>query len=78
MRSGPLALAGGMGLHCVSGVLAGCGIGYALDKWLDTGFFFWIFLPLGVAAGFLNLYRDAKRLMREQDAVDADAVARKT
>ena len=69
--SGPAARASVMGLHLVSGVLAGGGIGYALDSWLGVRFWLWIFLPLGIAAGFLNVYRDAKRLMREQDELDA-------
>ncbi len=69
--SGPAARASVMGLHLVSGVIAGGAIGYALDSWLDSGFWLWIFLPLGIAAGFLNVYRDAKRLMREQDELDA-------
>lgn len=75
--SGPAARASVMGLHFVSGLLVGGGVGYMLDQWLGTRFLLWIFLPLGIAAGFMNVYRDAKRLMREQDELDAANRTRK-
>ena len=77
LLSGPAVRASMMGLHFVSGLLVGGGIGYALDKWLGTGFWLLIFLPLGIVAGFMNVYRDAKRLMREQDRLDAEERPRK-
>ena len=69
--SGPTIRAGTIGLHVVSGLIAGGGIGYFLDAWLRTRFCFWIFLPLGFIAGCLNTYRDVQKLLREQDEQDA-------
>jgi ATP synthase protein I len=65
-------LAGTIGLHMVSGVLAGFFIGYWLDRWLDTSpWLKLIFFILGVAAGFRNVYLDAKILLKEQDGQNA-------
>jgi ATP synthase protein I len=45
----------------VVAVLAGLGIGWALDYWLGTKpWFLLIFIPLGIAAGILNVLRVAK------------------
>ena len=68
-----LGRAGTMGLHLVSGVLVGLGSGYFLDRWLETGpWLTGIFLLLGIAAGFMNLWADAKTLIREQEPLHAD------
>ena len=47
-----------IGVELVAALIVGVGLGYMLDRWLDTmplmsllGFFF------GSAAGFLNVYR---------------------
>jgi ATP synthase protein I len=70
--SGALGLAGNIGLHMVSGVLAGFLIGYWLDKWLDTSpWLKLVFFILGVVAGFRNVYLDAKILLREQEEQNA-------
>lgn len=62
---GSMGIASVMGLHMVSGVLVGGGLGYALDKWMGTSpWLFGIFLLLGIGAGFLNVWADARRLMR--------------
>ena len=54
-----------MGLHLVSGIIVGGVIGYALDSWLNTGpWGLLFFLVVGIAAGFRNMWRDAKRLMQ--------------
>jgi len=46
----------------VSGVLVGAGLGYFLDKLVGTApILLIIFLILGGAAGFLNVYRYVKR-----------------
>lgn len=53
-----------MGLHFVSGAMVGGGMGYGFDAWLDTrpwGFLVGLFF--GLVAGFLNMWRDAKKLM---------------
>ena len=56
-----------LGLHLVSGIVAGGLIGYGLDVWLGTdpkclmaGFF------IGILAGFKNLYVDAKKIINAQ------------
>jgi ATP synthase protein I len=67
-----MAKASLMGLHLVSGIIVGCVIGYFLDKWLNTSPWFMLtFLLLGIAAGFLNVYRDTKRLLKYQEKLDA-------
>ena len=56
---------GVIGLHMVSGPLVGFGIVYGLDYWLDSGP--WgklVFLIIGIGAGFLNVYRDSRQLLR--------------
>ena len=58
--------------HMVSGPLVGVAIGYGLDAWLDTGP--WcklIFLFVGIGAGFLNVYRDSRRLLARMAREDA-------
>lgn len=63
---------GVIGLHMVSGPLVGVAIGYGLDAWLETGP--WcklIFLLVGVGAGFLNVYRDSRRLLDRMAREDA-------
>ena len=46
------------GVEVVSALIAGAGLGFALDRWLET--WPWLFLVgfvLGAAAGVLNVYR---------------------
>lgn len=67
-----LATTGVIGLHLVSGPLVGFAIGYGLDYWL--GISPWgklLFLFIGIAAGFLNVYRDTRHLLRKMAAEDA-------
>ncbi len=46
------------GTDLVGGVLFGIGVGYGLDRWLDTKpWCLIIFFFLGTVAGFLNVYR---------------------
>ena len=64
---GAMGTASIMGLHMVSGVLVGGGLGYALDRWLGTSpWLSGIFLLLGIGAGFRNVWADARRLMRDE------------
>lgn len=63
-----LGTASTMGLHMVSGPIVGGVLGWLIDRWLDT----WpwgagIGILLGVAAGFRNVWADAKFLIRNQD-----------
>lgn len=63
--------AGTIGLHMVSGVAVGGGIGYFLDQWLDTSpLLLIIFLILGILAGFNNVYKDTQRLIRDLEKHD--------
>lgn len=57
-----------IGLHMASGPLTGFALGYGLDLWLPTGP--WgkmIFLFLGIAAGFLNVWRDSREALKSMD-----------
>lgn len=63
-----LGTASTMGLHMVTGPAVGAGLGWLLDRWLDS----WpvgaaIGLLLGVAAGFRNVWADARWLIRAQE-----------
>ncbi len=56
-----------VGLQLVSCTFVGLAMGYYLDKWLDTKpWCLLIFLFLGIAAGFKNMYLEVKKL-QEQD-----------
>lgn len=62
-----------MGLHMVSGIIVGCLLGYWLDKWLGTSP--WCAgagLIVGIAAGFRNVWVDARILLRQGERIDAD------
>ena len=51
-----------VGAELVSGVLVGAGLGYVLAKFFNTQpTLLAVFLILGGAAGFLNVYRFVKR-----------------
>lgn len=63
-----MSTVGVMGLHMVSGPAVGFALGYGLDVWLGTtpwcgmGLLF-----VGIGAGFLNVWRDTKELLRKMD-----------
>lgn len=60
-------VAGTIGLHMVSATLVGAVIGYFLDDWLGTGpYLFLTLLILGIAAGFMMVYEDTQKIMREE------------
>jgi F0F1-type ATP synthase assembly protein I len=42
-------------------VAIGYVIGYLLDRWLGTHFFYIVFLLLGIAAGFIELIRQLQK-----------------
>jgi ATP synthase protein I len=70
-----MASTGVIGLHLVSGPLVGVAIGFGIDRWLDTGP--WgklVFLFVGIGAGFLNVYRDTRQLLRKMAKEDAAAL----
>ncbi len=57
-----LYILGTVGVQSVVSILIGFGIGLALDRWLNTApWFMLLFIFLGVAAGFLNIYRVAAK-----------------
>ena len=64
----------------VVAVLAGLGIGWGLDKYLGTQpLFLLIFMPLGIAAGILNVIRvaksdEARRHMEQMSSTKAPSV----
>ena len=73
-----LGTASTMGLHMVSGPIVGGGLGWLVDKWLDT----WpvgaaVGLLLGLAAGFRNVWIDARYLVRSNAERDAQEKARR-
>lgn len=71
-----LSQAGTIGLHMVSGIIVGAGIGYALDRWFDTSpTCLLIFLAIGIVAGFKNVYVDTKRLLAAQKREDEEYFA---
>lgn len=63
-----LSHAGVIGLHMVSGIAVGTGIGYLLDRWLETSpWLTGVFMIVGIVAGFKNVYVDTKKLVRSQE-----------
>ena len=62
-----IGLAGTIGLHIVSGTIVGGLIGYGLDKYFGTSpWLFICFLLMGIFAGFKNMWRDAKIMMKSE------------
>ncbi len=56
-RSG-LGLAMRIGVELVAALIIGAGLGYLLDRWLDTApWLLVVFFLLGAAAGMMNVYR---------------------
>lgn len=69
-REGMRAMSGAgvIGLHLVSGPAVGFAMGYGLDLWLATTPWCGLaFLFVGIGAGFLNVWRDTRELMRKMD-----------
>jgi ATP synthase protein I len=61
-RSSALGKALKISTELVAGVFVGGFIGWALDRAFGTNFLVVIFLLLGIAAGFLNVIRAARRM----------------
>lgn len=69
---GELGKASLMGIHLVSCTFVGFVIGYFLDKWLGTEPWFLIsFLIFGIAAGFKNMYQEARKIHEADKKRDA-------
>lgn len=61
-----MLVASQLGLHMVTATFAGLAIGYGLDKLFGTYPWFTIsLLLLGIIAGFIELFRFAKKQERE-------------
>jgi ATP synthase protein I len=57
-----LGMAFAIASHMVAGLGVGGGLGYLLDRWLQTSpWLLILFFLLGAAAGFVNVYRTASR-----------------
>ncbi|MDD2581990.1 MAG: AtpZ/AtpI family protein [Desulfuromonadaceae bacterium] len=66
-----LAMVSSMGISVVLAIGIGVWFGLTLDSWLDTKpWFFYIFLFIGIAAGFKNVYVIAGREIRKSDDHD--------
>jgi F0F1-type ATP synthase assembly protein I len=53
-----------LGIALPATTVTGYFIGVLLDHWLETNFLYLVFLIIGIAAGFLELYRIATRKPR--------------
>lgn len=66
-----LGLASMMGIHLVSGVIVGMGMGYYLDKFFDTKpWLTLIFLIFGIIAGYKNMFREMQRIQKKEAEAD--------
>ncbi|MDA8431053.1 MAG: AtpZ/AtpI family protein [Geobacteraceae bacterium] len=66
-----LSMVSSMGISVVMAIGLGVWFGLALDRWLGTKpWFFYIFLLIGIAAGFKNIYVIAGREIRRNDDSD--------
>lgn len=66
-----LATVSSMGISVVLAIAIGVWFGLTLDRWFDTKpWFFYIFLFIGIAAGFKNIYVIAGREIRKSDDSD--------
>jgi len=63
-----LAMVSSMGISVVLAIAIGVWFGLTLDRWFGTKpWFFYIFLFIGIAAGFKNVYLIAGREIRKND-----------
>jgi ATP synthase protein I len=63
-----LGLLSSVGISMVAATCIGLAIGIYLDKWLGTKpWMTIIWLGIGIAAGFRNIYILTRRALREQD-----------
>jgi F0F1-type ATP synthase assembly protein I len=66
-----LAMVSSMGISVVLAIAIGVWFGLTLDRWFGTEpWFFYIFLFIGIAAGFKNVYVIAGREIRKSDDID--------
>ena len=73
-----LGLASMMGIHLVSGVIVGMGMGYYLDKFFDTKpWLTLIFLIFGIIAGYKNMFREMQRIQKKEAEADVPENSKK-
>jgi ATP synthase protein I len=66
-----LAMVSSMGISVVMAIGIGVWFGLSLDRWLGTKpWFFYIFLFIGIAAGFKNIYVIVGREIRRDNGSD--------
>jgi ATP synthase protein I len=66
-----LAMVSSMGISAALAIGIGVWFGLFLDRWLGTQpWFFYIFLFIGIAAGFKNIYVIAGREIRKDNDSD--------
>ena len=66
-----LAMVSSMGISVALAIGIGVWFGLTLDRWFGTRpWFFYIFLMIGIAAGFKNIYVIAGREIRKNDDDD--------
>ncbi|MDO9069154.1 MAG: AtpZ/AtpI family protein [Deltaproteobacteria bacterium] len=66
-----LAMVSSMGISVALAIGIGVWFGLSLDRWFGTApWFFYIFLLIGIAAGFKNVYLIAGREIRKNDGPD--------
>lgn len=66
-----LAVVSSMGISVAIAIAIGVWLGLTIDRWLGTRpWFFFIFLFIGIAAGFKNIYVIARRESRKEDDSD--------
>lgn len=56
-----------LGLSIAIAIGIGVYVGTTLDRWFGTGFFFYVFLFIGIAAGFRNIYVIAGRELKKEE-----------
>jgi len=68
-----LGLLSSLGISMVAASFIGLFIGYSLDKWLDTSpWMTLIWLAIGIASGFRNIFILTHRAMRHQEEDEED------
>lgn len=66
-----LGFLSGVGISLVVSCFIGLGMGYYLDKWLDTTpWMTLIFLGFGIVSGFRNVYILTERELKRQEKED--------
>lgn len=67
-----LAMVSSMGISVVMAIGIGVWFGLTLDRWFGTKpWFFYIFLFIGIAAGFKNIYVIAGKEIHREDGDDS-------